>query len=130
MIVDKNQTTRIYHPEEEGVWVDVVKLTGTELDLAEANSTTETLDKYAKHMATLQALPDRTDSPDRDLLRRKAKYDADTLIQLAVKSWSLEMAVSPENLALLDGVSRDWLHTEIVLMNTRPLVKSEKLEQS
>ena len=120
MLIDVNKTERLNHPDEKGQWVDVRPLLATEMD--------EAREKKVKHILALwgDAIKDATPSgrtQTDDLASRVQQYDASILLDSAIKAWSYEVEANPENIARLDGPTRDWLVEEVVKRNTRPLAK-------
>lgn len=120
MLVDTNKVERLAIPHELGNWIEIRQLTGVEMDEASDVSTSRTLKQYKESLdAILGAGRDRQrDESQRD---RKALYDSRTLLNKAVTGWSYEAPVTPDNIELLDGATRDWIWEEIVNRNTRPL---------
>lgn len=124
MLVNQNKVDRLPIPHEEGEWIEIRSLTGVEVDLASEVATTRMLKQYGHSLSDIMAVRRAAeDNPDGNVRTpdRKQAYDARTLLTSAIKNWSYEAQVNPDNIDLLDGVTRDWIWEEVVNRNTRPL---------
>lgn len=122
MLIDKSKTDRIIIPHEVDQWVDLVALTGAEMDVAREAATQATLAKfkpYIKEFSDIQRA-----KGDQEADESYTAYDAAELLKMAIKDWSAPVEVSPANIEKLDGATRDFLWRTIWERNTaRPLVK-------
>jgi hypothetical protein len=104
-------------PHEPGEWMDIRPLTGVELDAARQVTSD-------RAMATLRSLPPEIVKAQQAAAaeaRAKAAFDgkaaaveptepdAATLIKHGLVGWSYTDPLTPENVALLDAATRDWL---------------------
>jgi hypothetical protein len=121
MLIDTSKTERLKHPHEEGQWIDIRPILATELDEAKDRRIKKLLDLWGD---TLKNAPggERKQEPD-DLNTRVQQFDGMVLLNAAIVSWSYEAPVNPDNIAKLDGATRDWLIEEVVKRNTRPLAR-------
>lgn len=120
-LVDTSKTERLEHPEESGQWVEIRPLLATELDEARDVRMRKLLDLWGDILKDAATPTDRGDT--NELESRVQQYDSEFLLKYAVTGWSYDASVNPENIARLDGVTRDWLVREVVKRNTRPLLK-------
>jgi len=117
-LIDTTKRERLNHPDEPGTWIDIRPLLAVEMD--------EARERKVKHILSLwgDAIKDAASSgrtQQDDLASRVQQYDATILLNSAIKAWSYEAEVNSENVARLDGSTRDWLIEEVVKRNTRPL---------
>ena len=73
---------------------------------------------------TAQLVHDSEDEED-TLAKRVQEYDPLTLLKHAVVAWSYDAPVGLEHVERLDAITRDWLISEIVDRNTRPLANGK-----
>ena len=121
MLIDVKKVTPVSHPFEEGVTVGIRALRGVEMDEAANNKIKKTVATWGDALASLTA---NAKASEDTIASRIVRYDAATLLEYAVVSWSYPEPVSPENLSLLDSITREWLVEEVVTRNTRPLPSS------
>lgn len=119
MLVRKDQTVKLESPFEEGSWVTIRALTGDEMDEAKDASTQKTMKQFEGSIETFLNM-DITRAENAAKAVRKGAYDPAVLLGYAIVAWSEPDPVTPENIALLDGQTRDWLWQEVVDRNTRP----------
>jgi len=122
MLIDRTRKERLDVPHESGEWVEIRQLTGAELDEASDKVTNKMMAQFGPNLESLmkvsrQAREQEVAASADD---RKQLYDADTVLNSAEVGWSYGAPVSPDNIALLDAVTRDWLWAEVVKRNTRP----------
>src|SRR3990172_3763398 len=108
-------------PGEPGEWIDFRKLTGGELDEAEAVQTHRSL-SMVKGLDSAAMSAIRTDPgvPVVAVPDPASSYDKDTLVQYGVVAWSYSEPCDAEHKRLLEAATRDWAASAIVEMNVRP----------
>lgn len=108
---------RLNVPGEKGQWIDVLPLTGPQLDEART-------EKMAKVMALagkldMEALASRRVPGDAKPTKPLDELDAATIVDAAVSGWSYgDKPDRPSE--LLDAPTFDWLAEQIAEMNVRP----------
>lgn len=109
MLVGK--ADKVTHPREGNVF-EVKALTGDEVDEARDVNTRKTLEQLGSvPAAALEALQGQGASTrQRDIL---ANVDKSTMVRLGLVAWPYSDVLTPENVAQLDGFTRDWLAREI-----------------
>lgn len=113
-IIDVNQRDKISIPHEEDQWMELKPLTGAELQKAEDVGIQRAIEKVANlDLKLLQSLVQP--NPEADTT---PNYDEETLIDLAVTSWSYDHECTTENKGLLDPFTRKWLGELITERNT------------
>jgi len=105
-------------------WVEIRKLSGSEMDEASQAQTQGILDRMGDMIGSLSSTtpPTMTDEEKNSLLVRRATYDPEVLIRHALVSWSYHEDKGPDPGSQLDAVTRDWLWETIVDENTHPPV--------
>ena len=112
-------------------WVEIRKLSGSEMDEASQSQTKQVLERMGDMMSTLQgAAPTSTDEEKNSLAVRRMVYDPVILIRHALVSWSYNTEVPEDPGSELDNLTRDWLWETIVDENTSPPVPSPSGGQS
>ena len=111
-------------------WVEIRKLSGSEMDEASQSQTTKVLERMGDMIATLQGtVREPTDKEKNSLVVRRMVYDPEVLIRHALVSWSYREEVGEDPGTQLDSITRDWLWETIVDENTYPPVPSPSGEQ-
>ena len=106
-------------------WVELRKLSGSEMDEASQSATAKVLERMGDMVATLQGnAPVQTDREKNSLAIRRHVYDPGVLMKYAVLAWSYPAEVGENPGGQLDAVTRDWLWETIVDENTHPPVSS------
>lgn len=125
MGIASSQPHRIYHPQEEGEWIEVRQLGGAALDHA-AKEGTHRIFETARAMGAdlFIALREQREEiaaadtdPNRDPL---SGYDALALLDAGVLAWSYSERVTKTAIRDLDPVTRDWAAREILKLSLPP----------
>ena len=115
------RTERRDIPGEPGEWIDFRKLTGGELDEAEAVQTHRSLSMVkGLDSAVMSAIRTDPGVPVVAVPDPASSYDKDTLVQYGVVAWSYSEPCDAEHKRLLEAATRDWAASAIVEMNVRP----------
>lgn len=104
-------------------WMEIRKLSGSEMDEANHSATTKVLDRMVDIMGSLpQSATPPTPTPEEknSMAIRRAVYDPEVLIKHALIAWSYSEEVGPDPGSQLDSITRDWLWETIVEENTHP----------
>ncbi len=123
MAIITNETIRHDIPHEPGEWVELKRLSGSQMDKAEEIVGTKAIQRLGPVMQELQGidLPEpKQKTPEQERATWRERYDPEFLINEALACWSYSDAIPDNPGAVLDGVTRDWLWDTIVLVNTRP----------
>ena len=123
-LIDKTNIETVAITHEPGETVGLRKLSGVEMDEASDVSMDKLIDKYGDQLGRVTASVQGDAAKvaaERDTIEaRRASYDPTTLFKYALMEWSYDAEVNEENIAQLDGETRDWLWGQIVERNTRP----------
>jgi len=105
-------------PFEEGQFMEFRQLSAVELDAAEA-AAVAAYSRNARAMGAelMTALQQAAATSDGTPTRPAVRYDAMTLIELALVDWSYPVAVNPENVRRLDLRTRDWARDQVIALN-------------
>ncbi len=125
MLIDTSKTERLDHPHEEA-WVEIRPVLATELDAARDRKIKSILDIWGDVIKDAPTPSKRQE----DMGSRVQQFDSTILLNAAIANWSYDAPVNAENVAKLDGVTRDWLMEEVVTRNTRPLTRSKGSDKS
>ena len=102
-------------------WVEIRKLSGSEMDEAQASRMDTLMERMGNLMAQMNGMRTPSDNTDSDSVEtRRQLYDPEVLIKHALVAWSYKVAIDGNPGAQLDAVTRDWLWNVIVEENTRP----------
>lgn len=119
------KTERRDIPHEPGAWLEFRRLTGAELDEADAKGTERAMSFSTRLPAeTVGRLMDRQQeadlTPEQQEERDFGGYDKDTLVRYGVVGWSYDEPCNDETKARLDAATRDWAALQVYRMNRRP----------
>ena len=119
------RTERRDIPGEPGEWIDFRKLTGGELDEAEAVQTHRSL-SMVKGLDSAAMSAIRTDPgvPVVAVPDPASSYDKDTLVQYGVVAWSYSEPCDDQAKKRLEASTREWAASVVVEMNVRPPVSA------
>ena len=124
-------THKVYIPHEASEadggphWVEIRKLSGSEMDEAQASRMATIVERMGGLMAQMSGVRTPSEDTDKDkdsIETRRQLYDPEVLIDHALMAWSYQPAIDEHPGAQLDAVTRDWLWSVIVEENTRPPV--------
>ncbi len=126
MAIVTDESTRFPIPHEPDEWMMLKRLSAVQMDIADQAGTAKVMERIAPIMAALgpdapkQALADVAEADPDDIKTRRAAYDPETLINMALTGWSYDEEVEYATVSQLDTATRDWLWDTIVQENTRP----------
>ena len=118
---------RVYVPEEDGQWVEIRKLSGSQLNKARRAAATAAIQQAREFGGDLFAVISRADPREiRDVVQQPEHgLDPDTLLHAAVVAWSYADPIDAEHLDALDSETREWLVREIAKFSTRNRTEEE-----
>ena len=127
MLVDINSTVRRAIPDELGQYVDLRRLTASQMEEASTEAALKSIRQFGEDFKTITAIAREARSERQEDTPKEInykQYDARVLFKYAVASWSYDEEVSESSLERLDAATYEWLWEEVVKMNVRPPVKS------
>lgn len=117
-VLTKNITRRLAIPHEEGQWMELRRLSWTQLDSARRDRTNTALKQLAEQPDDVKELM-RSTTAQRQAVAEAAvdplaEYHMATLLELGIYAWSYDEPVTSENIADLDSETAQWAALEIV----------------
>lgn len=132
-LLKTNEVVRRELPHEPGAWFEFSVLTGRDLQRAreatmsrlirtlgiEAVAALENSQEASSQSGVVNgtAAPPAVPAPG-------AGLDIDAVLESAIRGWSYEEPVTPENVGLLDDTTRSWAFGEVVALSARPTAPS------
>lgn len=130
-VLTRNITRRVPIPHEPGQWMELRRLSWTQLDQAKRARSDAAMKNLADQPGEVRELMRDTASVrsavvevERDPL---AEYDVATLLALGIHAWSYDEPPIAEHFADLDPVTADWAAREILAPTQR--TEEDRAEQ-
>ena len=118
-------------PHENGAWIDICKLSWTQL----ADARKAGLKENAERMKLFGAewisalLQGRKEEAEKIVDEQKwdpSAFGTGVLLELGIVAWSYEEKIIPDNIANVDEPTIDWVKQEIIDLNKPPSEEEEK----
>lgn len=110
-------------PHEPGEWIEFRLLSWRELEEAQERRLRRLLEQV-REMGGLEALAGAERAGGGEPSPREM-YDHGVLLERAIVAWSYDAPVSPETIALLDPVTKEWA-VDVVLRLNGPRGREER----
>ena len=117
MAIVGKQTERLNIPHEEGQYIEVVRLSWRQMELAKGVQM-EALSKQLKKMQGGGDIFKQVGSAgEQQKADPKLQYDRGVILEASIKAWSYDVPVNKDNIDLLDEKTAAWLFNAIMDMN-------------
>ena len=117
-VLTRNITRRLSIPHEGGQWMELRRLSWTQLDSAKRDRTNTALKQLAEQPADVKELMSSARAQRQAVAEAAvdplAEYQMGTLLELGIHAWSYDEPPTPENIADLDQETAEWAALEIV----------------
>ena len=100
-------------PHESGEWVELRKLSARQLRKCEKERQKEVMSLAREMGADIFKALQGVETPDREVDVR-SRYHLDTLLELAIESWSYDEPVSKENIGRLDEQTEQFIVSKVL----------------